>query len=97
MLEVLEDFTNWSEMGVNVKKCAAASYLSDMNRRRYSRRDQRKFKGQEIANLTLAESLTYLATRGAARRSLKLEAMETKLTEMGRRLEKIMGSQPLIT
>jgi hypothetical protein len=52
MLEVLEDFTNWSQMEVNVKRCATASYLLDMNRRRCSLRDKLKFKGQEIPNLT---------------------------------------------
>jgi hypothetical protein len=32
MLEVLEDFVDWSKMEVNVKKCATASYLNNMNR-----------------------------------------------------------------
>jgi hypothetical protein len=34
MLEVLEDFVDWSRMGVNVKKCATVSSLKDWNRHR---------------------------------------------------------------
>jgi hypothetical protein len=36
MLEVLEDFVDWSKMEVNVKKCATTSYLKDMNIHRCS-------------------------------------------------------------
>jgi hypothetical protein len=32
ILGVLEDFVDWSKMEMNVKKCATASYLKDMNR-----------------------------------------------------------------
>jgi hypothetical protein len=96
MLEALEHFTNWSQMEVNVKKCATASYLLDDNRHRCSLREKLKFKGQEIPNLTLGESLKYLGTAIAARRSVKLEAVETKLTEMRVRLKKIMESPLLV-
>jgi hypothetical protein len=51
---------------------------------------------QQIPNLTLAQSLKYLGTAIAPRRTVKLEAAETKLTEMKIRLKKIMES-PLLT
>jgi hypothetical protein len=68
MLEVLEYFRNCLQMGVNVKKCATDISLLDINRRQCSLRDQLKFKGQQIPNLTLGESLKYLGTAIAARR-----------------------------
>jgi hypothetical protein len=52
MLGTLENFTNWSQMEVNVKKCATASYLLDGNRHRSHLREKLKFTGQEIPNLT---------------------------------------------
>jgi hypothetical protein len=46
--------------------------------------------------LTLARSLKYLGTAVAARRTVKLEAAESKLTEMKVRRMKIMESSLLI-
>jgi hypothetical protein len=80
MLRVLEGFIDWSKMEVNVKKCAAASYLRDMNRHRCSLARNLNSKGQPIPNLTLAQSLKYLGTAVAPRRTVKLEAAEAKLT-----------------
>jgi 3-dehydroquinate dehydratase len=96
MLEVLESFVNWSQMEVNVKKCATASYVLDSRHHRSSLAEKLTFKGQEIPNLTLAESLKYLGTAVSARRTVKLEAVEAKLTEMKVRLQKIMESPLLI-
>jgi hypothetical protein len=96
MLEILEDFVDWSRMEVNVKKCATASYLKDMNRHRCSLAANLNFKGQQIPNLMLAQSLKYLGTAIAPRRTVKLEAAEAKLTEMKIRLKKIMESPLLI-
>jgi hypothetical protein len=62
MLEVLEDFTTWTQMQLNVKKCATASDLRGTNRRRCSLKEKLMFKDQPIRNLTLGESLKYLAT-----------------------------------
>jgi hypothetical protein len=90
MLQVLKDFVDWSKMELNAKKCATASYLRDMNRRRYSLAANLEFKGQPIPNLTLAQSLKYLGTAVAPRRTVELEAAEAKLTEMKIRLKKIM-------
>jgi hypothetical protein len=45
MLKVLEDFVDWSKMEVNVKKCATASYLRDMNRHRCSSARSLNLKG----------------------------------------------------
>jgi ribosome biogenesis protein Nip4 len=82
MLENLENFVDWSRMEVNVKKCATASYLRDANRHRCSLAENLMFKGQQIPNLTLAQSLKYLGTAVSARRTVKLETAEAKLTEM---------------
>jgi hypothetical protein len=89
MLEVLEDFVDWSKREVNVTKCATASYLRDMNRHRCTLALNLEFKGQPITNLTLAQSLKYLGTPVAPRRTVKLEAAEAKLTEMKIRLKKL--------
>jgi hypothetical protein len=96
MLEGLERFVNWSQMEVNVRKCATASYIQDANHHRCSLRESLTFKGQEIPNLTLAQSLKYLGTAVAARRTVKLGTVEAKLTEMKMRLQKILESPLLI-
>jgi hypothetical protein len=82
MLEVLEDFVDWSKMEVNINKCAIASYLRDMNRHRCSLALNLEFKGQPTPNPTLAQSLKYLGTAVAPRRTVKLESAEARLTEM---------------
>jgi hypothetical protein len=96
MLKVLEEFVHWSKMTVNVEKCATASYMRDRNRHRCSLAENLQFKGQPIPNLTLAQSLKYLGTAVAPRRTVKLEATEAKLTEMKIRLRKIMESPLLV-
>jgi hypothetical protein len=96
MLRVLDHFVDWSQMEVNVKKCATASYLIDRNRHRCSLARSLMFKGQDIPNLTLAQSLKYLGTAVAARQRVKLEAMMAKFTEMKIRMNKIMESPLLI-
>jgi hypothetical protein len=96
MLGILESFVNWSQMEVNVKKCATTSYILDAGHHRSSLAEKLTFKGQEIPNLTLAESLKYLGTAVSARRTLKLEAVEAKLTETKILLQKIMESPLLI-
>jgi hypothetical protein len=95
ILRKLEEFTRWSHLEVNVKKCATASYLIDSNRHRCSLAENFELNGAPIPNLTLAESLKYLGTTVAARRTVKLEAVKTKLTEMRTRLAKIIDS-PLL-
>jgi hypothetical protein len=55
-----------------------------------------EFKSQSIPILTFAQSLKYLGTAVAPRRTVKLEAAEAKLTEMKIRLKKIMESPLLI-
>jgi hypothetical protein len=96
MLQVLETFVRWSRMEINVKKCATASYLQDVNGHRSSLARPLIFNDQEIPKLTLAQSLKYLGTTIATRRHVKLEAAETKLVEMKTRLKKIIES-PLLT
>jgi hypothetical protein len=83
-------------MEINVKKCATASYLIDMNQRRSSFTNSLMFKGQLIPNLTLVQSLKYLGTPVTARKTVKLKAIEIKLTEMKIRLKKIAESPLLI-
>jgi hypothetical protein len=49
MLEVLEDFVDWSKMEVNGKKYVTASYLNDMNRHKYIRgREDELLKVKEL-------------------------------------------------
>jgi hypothetical protein len=96
MLGKLEDFTRWAKMEVNVKKCNTASYVEDSNRHRCSPASPLKLNGNDIPNLTLAESMKYLGTAVAVRRTVKIAAVDTKLTEMKVRLQKIMDS-PLLT
>jgi hypothetical protein len=97
MLEVRENFMNWSQIEGDVKKCATASFLLDINIRRCSLRDQLRFKGRDILDLTFEKSPKYLGTPVAAQCSVKLEAVETKLSEARGRPEKIMRSELLIT
>jgi hypothetical protein len=78
MNKILEDFVDWSRMEVNVKKCATASYLKDMNRHRCSLAANLNFKGQPIPNLMLAQSLKHLDTAIAPGRTVRLEATEAK-------------------
>jgi hypothetical protein len=96
MLKVLEQFVEWSKMEANTKKCMTASYLADSSRHRCSLARNLQFKGQDIPNLTLADSLKYLGTTVTPRRNVKLQALTPKLMEMKIRLMKIMGSPLLI-
>jgi hypothetical protein len=96
MLRKLENFERWSQMEVNVKKCATASYMRDQNNRRSSLEQPLTLDGNAIPNLTLGQSLKYLGTAVAARRTVKLEVAEAKLSEMRIRLQKVMESPLLI-
>jgi hypothetical protein len=96
MLEILEEFVRWSRMEMKVRKCMTVSYMLDGNHHRCSLANNLTFQGQIIPNLTLAESLKYLGTPVAARRTVKLEAVGSKLTEKNIRLKKIMDSPLLI-
>jgi hypothetical protein len=83
-------------MEVNAVKCMTASYLRDEQNQRCSLRDKMKFCGDDILNLTLGQSLKYLGKPVTARRTVKLQAVKEKITEMEILLEKIMKSQLLI-
>jgi hypothetical protein len=72
MLQKLEDFERWSRMEVHVKKCATASYMLDQSNHRSSLEEPLRLDRNEIPNLTLAQSLKYLGTAVAARRTVKL-------------------------
>jgi hypothetical protein len=96
MLRKLEDFVRWSQMEVNVKKCAVASYMLDEHGHRSSLGELLQLCGNDIPNLTLGQSLKYLGTTVAARRTVKLQVAEAKLSKMRLRLQKIMDS-PLLT
>jgi hypothetical protein len=84
-------------MEVNVAKCATASYLIDGNNYRCTLDQELIFRGQEIPNLTMAQSLKYLGTAISARRKVRLEAATAKCAEieMKIRLQKIIGSRLL--
>jgi hypothetical protein len=92
MLRVLDDFTAWSRMEVNVKKCATASYVYDDDKWRTFLDGCFKFRGQEIPNLTTADSMRYLGAPIAARRTVRLKSAKFKLKEMEILLGKIMSS-----
>jgi hypothetical protein len=96
MLAKLEPFVGWAQMESNVRKCATASYLVDEYQHRCSLEEPLKLHGNAIPNLTLAQSLKYLGTTVAARRTVKLEVAESKLSEMRTRLQKIMESPLLV-
>jgi hypothetical protein len=96
MLKSLEAFTRWSKMEVNAGKCVTASYLLDGNRHRSSLAEPLRFEGHEIPNLTLDQSLKYLGSPITARRTVKLQAVQSKILEVEILLEKIMKS-PLLT
>jgi hypothetical protein len=93
MLQTLEEFTEWSRMEVNTKKCTTASYMLDRMRHRCALRANLKFRGQQIPNLTMTQSMRYLGTAVAARRTVKLESVRGKIIEMKERLKRIMGSK----
>jgi hypothetical protein len=93
MLETLGRFVDWSRMEVNAAKCVTASYLIDGQRHRCTLANNLRFKGREIPSLTMAQSLKYLGTAVAARRTVKLEALRGKLTDMKMKLQKIAESQ----
>jgi hypothetical protein len=96
IINKLEEFARWSNMEVNVKKCAMASYMTDSNRHRCYLAENLELNGAPIPNLTLAESLKYLGTTVAVTRTVRVEAVKTKLTAMRIRLDKIIDS-PLLT
>jgi hypothetical protein len=54
------------------------------------------FRGEEIRNLTTAESMRYLGAPIAARRTIKLKSVKFKLEEMDILLGKVTSS-PLLT
>jgi uncharacterized C2H2 Zn-finger protein len=96
MLRTLEDFERWSRMEVNVAKCATASYLIDTQGHRCTLSENLRLGGQEIPNLTMAQSLKYLGTAVSARRTVKLSAAQQKISDMKIRIQKIVDS-PLKT
>jgi hypothetical protein len=96
MLKSLGAFVKWAKMEVNAKKCSAATYLLDSKGHRCSMSKTLRFNGQEIPNLTLNQSVKYLGTPVTARKTVKLQAVSEKITEIEIMLQKIMKS-PLLT
>jgi hypothetical protein len=96
ILSSLEGFVEWSKMEVNAGKCATASYLKDRSNRRCSLKECLSFKGQDIPNLTLDQSLRYLGTPLTARKNVKLQAVRERIREMETLLERIMKSPLLV-
>jgi hypothetical protein len=96
MLQVMDEYTQWSILEVNVSKCATEPYIYDKDRRRTNLDRCQIFRGEEIPNLTTAESMRYLGAPIAARKTIKLKSVKFKLEEMDIRLGKIISS-PLLT
>jgi hypothetical protein len=95
MLQILDQYTQWSKLEFNISKCATASCIYD-EKRRWTYLDQcHMFRGEEIPNLTTAESMIYLGAPIAARKTVKLKSVKFKLEEMDILLGKIMSS-PLL-
>jgi hypothetical protein len=96
MLTKLENFTEWSRMEINVSKCATASYLIDEQRHRCILEVNFRLTNEPVPNLTMSQSLKYLGTAVAARRTVKLQTVEGKVTEIEKRLQSIISSKLLI-
>jgi hypothetical protein len=54
MLEILEEYAQWSKMEVNLEKCATASHVYDEDKRRTYSDNNVRFRGEDIPNLTTA-------------------------------------------
>jgi hypothetical protein len=96
MLEILEEYTQWSKMEINLEKCAIASYFYDEDKRLTYSDNNVRFRGEAIPNLTTAESMRHLGAPITARRTVKLKTVKLKLDEMNILLGQIMSS-PLLT
>jgi hypothetical protein len=96
MLKSLNAFVKWSKMEVNADKCVTASYVHDSRGHRCSLEDNFILQKKKIPNLTLSQSLKYLGSPVTARRTVKLQTVESKVQEMKTLLEKIIKS-PLLT
>jgi hypothetical protein len=92
MLQILDQFVEWSRIEINVSKCATASYIYDENKQQTYLDDSFQFRGETIPDLTIAESIRYLDAPIAARRIVKLKSAKFKLNEMEVLLGKIMSS-----
>jgi hypothetical protein len=80
-------------MELNTVKCATASSLIDQHGHCSILDDSVQFKGVEVPTLTMLLSLSDLGTAVSARRTIQLEAAQTKLTDMAIELQKITRSQ----
>jgi hypothetical protein len=70
--------------------------MIDQNNHRSTLEEPLRLSGNDIPSLTFAESLKYLGTAVAARRTVKFKVAESKLSEMKTRLQKVMESPLLI-
>jgi hypothetical protein len=81
-----------SMMEINMSKCAAASYISDENRRRTYLDDTFQFRKEGIPNFMTPESMRYLSALIAARRTIKLRSAKLSLKAMEILLGKIISA-----
>jgi hypothetical protein len=95
MLQTLESFTAWAKMEVNQSKCETASYIIDRNDHRRSLAEGVRFRGQEIPNLTISQSMKYLGVAASPHADIRMKSARTKIAEMNGLAEKIMGSNLL--
>jgi hypothetical protein len=82
-------------MEVKVSKCTTASYILSEEKRSTYLDKFFLFRGDAIPNLTTADSMAYLGTPVAVRKTIKLQAAKLKLKEMEVLLGKIVSS-PLL-
>jgi hypothetical protein len=57
MVQVLNEFNQWSRIEINVPKCAKALHVYDENKRRAYLKACFRFRGEEIPDLTMKKSL----------------------------------------
>jgi hypothetical protein len=92
MLDTLEAFTRWARMEVNNRKCETSSYIIDDRGHRRSLRNALRYRGEEIPNLTFAQSMKYLGVAVGAHQTIKFKAVKQKFREMRELVDKIMYS-----
>jgi uncharacterized C2H2 Zn-finger protein len=92
MLDTLEAFTRWARMEVNNKKCETSSYIIDDQGHRRSIAEALRFRGEEIPNLTFAQSMKYLGVAVGAHQTIKFKAVKPKFRAMRDLLDKVMNS-----
>jgi hypothetical protein len=92
LLAELEEFTDWAQMEVNVKKCATISYMYNRGTRS-TLKPEFLFKGKKIEMLDEYQAIKYLGTPVAAKRATRAQAAQTIFDEAKDKVNKIIESE----